>query len=421
MAQTPRFLRKTLNRSQSLKDAAVKIYLRVQKARYDFYARYLRINPRIIVFESYLGQSYSCSPRAIFEALCREEWGKGYTKVWMFENPEKYKYLEELYPGTRVVRYHSRKYFRYYARAKYWVTNYILSHGIYRREGQVYIQTWHGTPLKKIGCDVPRRGLPPSERRFTFKRYIREGRQISYLLSPSDFYSEVVKNAFRLSPRARIIQFGYPRNDALFTADEAYVRAVREKLSLPEGKKVILYAPTWRHSQHDESAGLVCDLGLSFDALKAGIGDEAVILFRTHYLIRNSLDLAAYKGFVFDVSDYDEVNDLYLVSDMLITDYSSVFFDYANLQRPMLFYMYDYEAYRDEMNDFYFDISLLPGPVIKEKKEDISEDIKALFRDFQVDEAYVAFNKKFNPYRRPCAGSVVREIWGRGREKDGIH
>ena len=99
------------------------------------------------------------------------------------------------------------------------------------------------------------------------------------------------------------------------------------------------------------------------------LGQEYVILFRAHYFISGQYDFGAYDGFVIDVSGLDDVNDLYLVSDLLITDYSSVFFDYANLNRPILFYMYDYEAYKTQMRDFYLDIHTLPGPVVKTQEE----------------------------------------------------
>ena len=196
------------------------------------------------------------------------------------------------------------------------------------------------------------------------------------------------------------MEVGYPRNDDLFRYTEEKCENIKKELGIPADKKVILYAPTWRQSQHTAGEGFTYSLGIDFDKMKTRLGDKAVILFRTHYFISNSFDFSKYGGFIKDVSSYDEINDLYLISDLLITDYSSVFFDYANLERPILFYMYDYEAYREEMKDFYFGIGLLPGPV--EEERDISEDVERLLEGFAVDDTYRRFNEIFNPHREVC-------------------
>mgnify|MGYP000910123033 CR=1 FL=1 len=106
-------------------------------------------------------------------------------------------------------------------------------------------------------------------------------------------------------------------------------------------KKVILYAPTWRENQHLPGEGYQFQLPVDFKRWREVLGDEYVILFRAHYFISNSFDFVAFSGFVYDVSQMDDINPLYLAADVLITDYSSVFFDYANLRRPILFFMYD--------------------------------------------------------------------------------
>ena len=120
-------------------------------------------------------------------------------------------------------------------------------------------------------------------------------------------------------------------------------------------------------------------------------------MFRTHYFIVDKFDLTKYGDFVIDVSRYDDINELYIVSDMLVTDYSSVFFDYANLQRPMLFFMYDFELYQGAMRDFYFDVSRLPGPIVY-TNEELCHAIVDLAENFEYDEKYQEFNRTFNPY-----------------------
>ena len=124
--------------------------------------------------------------------------------------------------------------------------------------------------------------------------------------------------------------------------------------------------------------------------------DEYIILFRAHYLVANEFDFEKYKGFIYDVSNVEDINKLYIISDVLVTDYSSVFFDYANLKRPILFYMYDLDDYKNNMRDFYIDLEDLPGPIV-EKEEDLYKEIKNIDKYFdKYKEKYEKFNKRFN-------------------------
>lgn len=148
---------------------------------------------------------------------------------------------------------------------------------------------------------------------------------------------------------------------------------------------------------------------MDFKRWREVLGDEYVILFRAHYFISNSFDFVAFSGFVYDVSQMDDINPLYLATDVLITDYSSVFFDYANLRRPILFFMYDYEQYKHEMRDFYFDIHMLPGPVLMDQEE-VLKTLKNLPDVVdKYEKKYVEFNNVFNPHREQCSEKYLRE------------
>ena len=129
-------------------------------------------------------------------------------------------------------------------------------------------------------------------------------------------------------------------------------------------------------------------------------------------MVANQFDFDAYKGFVYNASDYDDINELYVISDLLITDYSSVFCDYALLQRPMLFYMYDMEEYRDEMRGFYFSTEHLPGPVVKTEKELVeSIDYVMNSKDYTCD--YTDFNNEYNTLNDGRATErLVKKIFG---------
>ena len=192
------------------------------------------------------------------------------------------------------------------------------------------------------------------------------------------------------------IEKGYPRNDFLFNKSEKDIIAIKKKLGVPLDKKVIFYLPTFRDNQHTSGVGYTYKLEIDFDRLRKKFGKEYVILFSPHYFIANSIDLSKYKGFIINVAKYDEINELYLISDIIMTDYSSVFFDFANLKRPMLFYMYDYDLYQGSLRDFYISLDELPGPIAKTQDE-LEDNLKNIDKLFKENKSkYEKFNKKYN-------------------------
>ena len=371
-----------------------------------------KIDEKVILFESFMGRQMSCSPKALYRAMLRDEKYKDYKKVWAFVTPKQHQEL--LQEGnTIVVEYKSKEYYKYCAMAKYWVTNSRMPKELIPKKEQEYVQCWHGTPLKRLGYDIK---MYNGSRRATAelrKTYDTDARRYTYLLSPSDFYTEKITSAFHLKELKKediFIQEGYPRNDYLYEYTNAAVLSIKEKLQILDGKKVILYAPTWRENQHKAGVGYTYDLGVDFDKLYEQLRDDYVILFRAHYFVANAFDFEKYKGFVIDVCHYDDINHLYVASDMLITDYSSAFFDYANLNRPILFYMYDFDMYKNNMRDFYIDIEELPGPILK-KEDELIEAIKIYgSKEFEPDDKYNTFNDRFNPYRYPCSKTVLEKI-----------
>ena len=367
------------------------IKLAGKKILYKLARATTKVDERVVFFESFQGRNYSCSPKAIFEEMRDSGDYNDYEFIWSFRNVHRPgKILQKLVgsdkgPKISIVKYETFSYYKALAKAKYWVLNSNTRKFLKPTDEQVYIQTWHGTPLKKIGLDVPGSDLD----------YAHEGEKFSYMISPSKYCSEKLVSAFGLQGREDIVlETGYPRNDALFTFDQAKVNSILRELDVPRGKKIILYAPTFRDNKHSEVSGYENASGLDFDKLKEQIGDEYIILFRAHYFVAKNMDFEKYKDFVIDVSDYEDVNDLYIISDMLITDYSSVFFDYANLKRPIIFYMYDYEDYKANARDFYLDQNELPGPITK-TQEELAKAIEDTIL-FIPDARYSMFNQKFN-------------------------
>ena len=357
-----------------------------------------KVDNNVLIFCSFNGKSYSCSPKAIYEYIVSEPKYSTYKFVWSFIEPEKYKFLENN-KNTIVVKHNSKKYQKYLAIAKYWIFNYKIPDYIYPKKNQVFVQCWHGTPLKRLGCDLQHFDNVLNTIEEMKKRYKIEAEKFTYFLSPSKFASEKFISAWNLKEIGKediIIEEGYPRNDFLFNYTEKDIMKIKKRLGIEkDNRKIILYAPTYRSDQHSSNEGYVYKEELDFEHLKQKIGDKYIILFRPHYFIANNFDFEKFKGFVYDVSKIDDINYLYIISDILITDYSSVFFDFANLKRPIIFYMYDLEHYRDKSNGFYIDLNELPFK-ITQTQEELEKEIAKADMNFKYDESYKKFNERYN-------------------------
>jgi len=368
-----------------------------RKFRYERNGRGIKMQEKAVFFLAFKGKSYSCSPKAIYEYMLNAPEYKDYKLIWGFIRPEDHKYLLNN-RNTYIVKADSKEMDICLHEAKYWITNYRFEDHIVPTEEQVYVQCWHGTPLKKLGYDLKHSDNAMNSSSEIWSKYKVDAARFKYIISPSAFASEKFRSAWNLKEAGKtkaVLEVGYPRNDMLMNCTEEERQQIIKRLSIDaRGRKVILYAPTWRDNQYDpSSAGYTYDLKLDLEKMRDMLSDDYVMIFRMHYLIANSIDYDKYKGFIYDFSDYDDINHLYLASDMLITDYSSVFFDYANLKRPMLFYMYDLEEYRDDIRGFYFDIDELPGEIITDENR-LIEAIKEGGTEY--DDKYRKFNSKYN-------------------------
>lgn len=358
----------------------------------------IKPDDKTVVFGCFNGRSYCDSPKAIYNYMINNEKYKDYHFIWVFKDPKKHGYLASN-KNTTVTYAGGIQYDRALARAKYWILNYKLQEHIHPKKEQVFVQCWHGTPLKRLGCDLQHFTNAMNTLEGMKKRYKSEIKKISYFLSPSEFASQRFISIWNMKEAGKencVLELGYPRNDFLYNYSQEDVQRVKETLGIKDNnKKIILYAPTYRDNQHTSGVGYTYKTEVDFDKLQQELEEDYIILFRGHWLVANNFDFEKYKGFVYNVSDYDDINELYIIADMLITDYSSVFFDYANLKRPIMFYMYDLEAYRDEIRGFYLDIEELPGPIIKTEEELIS-NIKTISDQSFYDAKYKKFNQQFN-------------------------
>lgn len=347
-----------------------------------------KINPKQIVFESMWGSKYSCNPQALYEYIDKNY--PEYECIWFFNDariPIKGK-------GKRVRR-GSQEYYHYLATAKYFINNVNFAEDYVKRKGQVELQTMHGTPLKTFGLDV--KDEFPTE--LSREKYIARNSRWNYLVVQGEFMAEKSSDMFKFDKE--ILRTGYPRTDKLFSSSQQSARKIKEALGLPEDKKVILYAPTWRVQNR-------FDMKLDLEDMRKKLSDEYILLIRIHYFSSSGYIIPEDREFIFNFNSYRYVEDLYLISDILITDYSSLMFDFALLNKPMLFFTYDLDEYCDSLRGIYIDFANeAPGPLLFQS-EQVIQAILNLDEEMEKCKGRIEdFHKKFLTYEKPNSSELV--------------
>ncbi|GAA3623446.1 hypothetical protein GCM10022419_131370 [Nonomuraea rosea] len=323
------------------------------------------------------GRLYADSVRAIYEERLRR--GDDREHIWIVKDAA-------FVPpgGATVVRAGSREHHAALARSRHIITNAFLPAWFRAREDQVVVQTWHGTPAKRIGNDQPHMARDP--RPPIWHRQAAEVRGWDLLLSQSPWATPVLRKAFGY--KGEILESGLPRNDVLNSPDrDTLAAAIRERLGLVEGKRVVLYAPTWR--DYDRKNAMVkLDLAKTREAL----GADHEILVRAHPMQA----MPAVPDIAHDVTTYPDMADLLLVADVLVTDYSSVMFDFAATGKPIVFYGYDLAKYSSKRG-LYIDLpELAPGPLLSTS----AEVVDALM---SIDEVAAAHADRYDAFRATFA------------------
>lgn len=354
--------------------------------------RKLPIKQKYVVFEGWWGNKYHCNPRYLYEYIDRNH--KDYKCIWFFNDD----YLPITGDGIRVRR-KSLRYYYYLAVSKYFVNNVNFHEDYEKRKGQIEIQTMHGTPLKTLGLDVPGEFDDPIE----LEKFVRKCNRWDYLVVQSNKASEITSSCYNF--KKTFLRTGYPRNDILFEKNNSdSIKLIKEKLGIPVNKKVIMYAPTWRKRNHFE-------MKLDVDDMKKSLGDEYILILRVHPFAYPGFDARILNDFVYNFSTYESVEELYLVSDIVITDYSSVMFDYTILNRPILFFTYDLSAYRDYLRGFNFDFeNEAPGPLLESYNQVKEAIINIENISQEYDDALQKFRDKFNEYEKGNASQQIFDI-----------
>lgn len=411
-----RRLTKKLRRYLKAKSKTSKIFAfllrKSRELRYTIRFKYrYAVDPSVVLFESYHGDKYNCNPKAIYEAMRDDPRYENFLFVWAVPDRKKYAYLTENYQ-TVVVKVNSRAYYKYCASARYWVSNLLMRPWITPKKEQIYIETWHGKPIKRIGCnrkfDTDRR----KSREETFRHFAQQGKRFTYLLSPCPYFTPIMLEAFDLQRskrgREKIRETGYPRNDALLKYTPEGIEAIKVRYGIPQGKKVVLYAPTWRDLFDKEKMEVTTPAeAIELERLSEELGEDCVILYRLHHA-----DVHARIGGqdrLRDVTNVEDVNDLYAVSDLLVSDYSGTILDFAVLKRPMVYFMYDKEQYTQELSGVNIDFDDLPGPIV-ESRDDLARAIRNELSCFWFDEKYQQFVEKYCPLDDGHAAERVLEM-----------
>jgi CDP-glycerol glycerophosphotransferase len=359
-----------------------------------------------VVFLSFKGRQVSDNPLGIAAELRRR--GDAREHIWVVND-----WAVQVPDDASAVLFDGKACWEALARSAYLVSNDDMPRGFTKRPGQFYVQTWHGTPLKRIGFDVAK--MQSFAGREYMELLAHDIACWDLLLSPSPVSTPILRRAFRFD--GEILESGYPRNDILASDDGPAIAArVRERIGIPPGKRVVMYAPTWRESRFYASGRYRFDLQLDLDRARHQLGDDYVILVRGHHQTADDASVGARRGFVVNVTDYPDVAELILASDALITDYSSMMCDFAVTGRPMLFFTYDLADYRDSVRGLSIDFEReAPGPLLA-TSDDVIDAIGNLPSiSAQYQDAYAAFAAKFCPLDDGKAGSrVCDRVFGGG-------
>lgn len=388
-----------------------KIFNIVKKGLFGIYhlgSNFIPIKKNTIMFESSNGRNYTGNPRYIYEEILNQNLENEFNCIWVFQD------TSTKIPGNAIKVKRSRfKYLFYSLRSEFWIFDSRHQYYLKKKKNTKYIQTWHGTALKKLGLDMDYLNMSGNTNIEKYRYEFKKNTSIwDYLISQNEYSNKIFKSAFDF--KGEFLEIGYPRNDILINNnDEESINKIKDKLNIPKDKKIILYAPTWRDNEYHQRGEYKFATEMNFDEMNKELSDEYFLIVKYHYLVKDDMNWTKYKDFIIECDADWDIQELYLISDMMITDYSSVMFDYAILKRPMIFYTYDLENYKNNLRDFYFDMfEEVPGPIIK-KSQNLTEyiknfDINQYNREYR--EKYNKFNEKFNQFDKGTASKQVIEL-----------
>lgn len=353
------------------------------------------IRKRTMLFASFGGRNFDDSPRAIYDEICNRREFDDWKLVWAFVEPERF-----TLPRGEKVKIDSFHFFRILFTARVWVSNSGMDRGFELRNPRILrVETWHGTPLKKICGEEHTNAVKKS-------RYVSAPDKTAIRCAQSEYDREILARVL-VAEKNTFLLCDLPRNDALLHYTPRDKAAIRSALGIPQGKKVLLYMPTYREYLLNEARETYLAPPVDLKKWERRLGGEYVLLIRAHYAVNAALALTE-NDFVRDVSAYERLNDLYAVADVLLSDYSSAFIDASILGMPMLCFAYDLEEY-EEKRGLYLDLAEnLPCPICKTEDE-ILDEITRLNKA-EASARTERFRRRFAPYAGDATDTIVDEM-----------
>lgn len=385
-----------------------RIISRIYRIIFNFTATNFSVREKLVLFETFNGKSPSDNPYAIYEELIKHV---NKDNLYWGIKKANLKEARQQYPELNLVSRFSIKWLWIAARANFWVFNSRMPQWLKKNKGTVYIQTWHGTPMKKLGIDIEEVSMPGTSTELYKKNFIFETNRWDYLIAPNQYSKEIFKQAFQF--KNKFLEIGYPRNDELVNnkQNDQLQKKLKNQIIGKETGRVILYAPTWRDDYFIKKGSYKFFMPFDLSKALSCLSEEDTLIIRPHYLVGESINITGYEDRV-KVCINENINDLYLISDLLITDYSSVMFDFAILKRPMLFYSYDMAHYKERLRGFYFDYSKVPGPIAEDEKS--FYDLLAQYSSGEIFshliEQVESFAKIYTSWEQGIASKQVVEL-----------
>lgn len=359
---------------------------------------FIKTKKKTILFVSFGGKKYDDSPKALYEYICNDKRFDKYELIWAFNDPKKY-----TVGRAKKVKIDTLGFFVAALSSKYWITNSAIERGLnFKKETTFYINTWHGAPIKKIGIDA----ISTSSKTGLGSKDI----YTQNLMTAQSIYDAKIFSRLFKTDMDNILICDLPRNDYLTNYDKTIIVEIKNKLGIDHNKHVILYAPTFREYERDEKNNCYLAPPINIDKWRKKLGDDYVILFRAHYEVAKvmEIDNAVFRN----VSHYENLNELMIISDMLVSDYSSIFFDYAILERPILCFAYDLDEYSSKRG-LYIDLNQeLPCDVI-DNEDTLIDQILNIDYEKEVNKVIGFKNKYINNTGKACE-KIVEELIRRG-------
>lgn len=359
-----------------------------------------RVKASTILFEAYRGRQYSDSPKALSDQLHVEH--PEFRQYWSYRYERT---LEEFPPYVTPVKYDSVAYHRIASGAAYWVDNFGLDPRVQKHRDTIYLQTWHGVPLKRLFFDAPKVMKLDDAKK---AQYGSDLARWDFLVSQGQYFENTLVRATNTA--AKLIRSGSPRNDLLLGMTDDDRDRLKHEMDLPFNRKIVLYMPTYR-GKGERSAKYS---SLDYRVLSEQLQEEWFMLSRQHYYRRGTRVSRDLRGFVRDVSKYPNVEDLMMVADVLITDFSSAMFDYSLLERPILYHVPDMDDYEKVAPRTYVPLeNIAPGPLCFEEQQVVDALRSVASGDSQMASDVSAFRQKFMPLEEGNSSSrVIQAIWG---------